>query len=108
MLPQQIDEPSDIKEGKIYAVLAYLSILCIIPLILKKDNEFVLKHGKQGLVIFLGQVAFFIIHILLGIWILKIGMFILGGLSFFGIIHALRGRYVRLPVVSDIADSIYL
>ena len=38
-----------IREGKVFAILSYLSILCIIPLILKKDNEFVLAHGKQGL-----------------------------------------------------------
>lgn len=102
------NEPSDVREGKIYAILAYLSILCIIPLILKKDNPFVLKHGKQGLVIFLGQVVFFIVHILLGTWILRLGMFVLGILSFLSIIHVLRGHYVRLPFISDIADSIYL
>lgn len=104
----QINEPTEIREGKIYAVLAYLSFLCIIPLILKKNNDFVLKHGKQGLVIFLGQVALFIVHILLGTWILRLGMFILGVFSFIGIVHVLRGHYVRLPIVSDIADSIYL
>ncbi len=66
-----------ILEGKIFAILSYLSVLCIIPLVLKKDNPFVLKHGKQGLVLFLGEVAIFIIHILLGQWILRLGLFIL-------------------------------
>lgn len=101
-------EETQILEGKIFAVLSYLSILCIIPLLFKKENPFVLAHGKQGLVLFLAEVAVFIIHIILGSWILRLGIFILGVLSFIGIIHVLQGRYVKLPLISDIAESIYL
>ena len=103
-------KPADeeaIREGKIYAVLAYLSVLCVIPLVLKKDNSFVLSHGKQGLVIFVGQVALFIMHIVLP-GILKLGLFLFGVLSLWGIIEALRGHYVRLPFVTDLADKISL
>lgn len=95
-------------EGKIFAILAYLSILCIIPLLFKKDNPFVLNHGRQGLVIFLGQVAVFIVHIVLGPFIFKLGMFILWVLSFVGIVAVLKGEHIRLPVVADIADKITL
>ena len=97
-----------ILEGKIFAILAYLSILCIIPLVLKKDNSFVLKHGKQGLILFLGEVAVFIIHIILGQWILRLGMFVFGVLSFVGLIAALQGRDAELPIVSNLARSITL
>src|SRR3990167_3559902 len=98
---------SQIKEGKVYAVLSYLSVLCIIPLVLKKDNDFVLSHGKQGLVIFVGEVGIFIVSILFE-GILRLGVFFFGILSLWGIIEVLRGRYVKLPVVSDIADKIWL
>lgn len=101
-------EAKDVTEGKIFAVLAYLSILCIIPLLFKKDNTFVLKHGKQGLILFVGEVAVFILHILLGQWILKLGFFVLGVMSFIGIIASLRGRYIELPFVSGLADKITL
>ena len=97
-----------ILEGKVFAILSYLSIFCIIPLIFKKDNVFVLKHGKQGLILFLGEVAVFIIHIIFGQWILKCGMFICGVLSFIGLIAALQGRDAHLPIVSRLADSITL
>ena len=97
-----------ILEGKIFAILAYLSILCIIPLVLKKNNSFVLKHGKQGLILFLGEVAVFIIHIILGQWILRLGMFVFGVLSFVGLIAALQGRDAELPIVSNLARSITL
>lgn len=99
-------EDPQVLEGKSFAVLAYLSILCIIPLILKKENSFVLAHSKQGLVIFLGQVATLILSILLGSWIFRLGMFVLGAAAFLGIIAVLRGRVIRFPVISPLADKI--
>lgn len=98
----------EILEGKIFALLAYLSILCIIPLLFKKENSFVLKHGKQGLVLFVGEVAVFIVQLILGAWFLKLGMVIFGVFSFAGIIQSLKGEYFPLPLVSDIADQITL
>ena len=68
--------PKEILEGKIFAVLAYLSILCIIPLIFKKDNAFVLAHAKQGLVLFVSEVAVFVGSIILSTWIIKICLFL--------------------------------
>jgi len=97
-----------IVEGKIFALLSYLSILCIIPLVFKKDNPFVLRHSKQGLILFLGEVAVFIMHIVLGSWILRLGMFVFGVFSFIGLITSLQGREVHMPVVSRLADSITL
>lgn len=94
-------------EGKIYALLAYLSILCIIPLILKKNNPFVLAHGKQGLVLFVAQVAVWILSIVFPI-ILGPLMFVLMGLSFLGLIAALKGEFVRIPIVALWADKISL
>ena len=34
-------------EGKVFAILSYLSILCIIPLLFKKDNDFVLRGDRD-------------------------------------------------------------
>ena len=97
----------DISEGKMYALLAYLSILCIIPLILKKNNRFVLAHGKQGLVLFVAEVGVFILGIMFP-WAYPPLMFVLMAFSFWGIIAVLRGQAVRLPVVASIADKIVL
>jgi uncharacterized membrane protein len=97
-----------IREGKIFAILSYLFILSIIPLILKKDNDFVLSHGKQGLVIFVAEVGVFIFSILFGEGFLKLGLFILSIMSFIGIIAVLRGQYIELPVIAKVADKITL
>lgn len=98
----------EILEGKIFAVLSYLSILCILPLLLRKENDFVLSHGRQGLVIFIGEVGVFIIHIVLGPWILSLGTFFFGIISLWGIFKALQGHYVKLPFVFEIAEKITL
>ncbi len=95
-------------EGKVMALLSYLSILCIIPLLFQKQNPFVLQHGKQGLVIFVGEVAVFILSILLGEWILRLGFLFLSVLSFVGIVSVLQGRYTRLPVAGKLAETITL
>ena len=102
-------DSKEILEGKMFAILSYLFILCIIPLLFKKDNRFVLDHGKQGLVIFVGEVAAFVIHtvpFLRWVWGLTIPMF--GILSLIGIIAVLRGQYIRFPIISEVADKITL
>ena len=33
-------EDREVQEGKIFAMLAYLSVLCLVPLLLKKQNKF--------------------------------------------------------------------
>ena len=107
-MTSKTSKQEEILEGKIFAILSYLSIFCIIPLLFKKNNDFVLSHGKQGLVIFIGQVGIFIAHIVLGVWILKLGLFVLGVLSLWGLVEVLRGKYVDLPLVSSIAQKITL
>ena len=96
-----------ILEGKIFAILSYLSILCIIPLVFKKDNPFALSHAKQGLVLFVMEVAVFIVSVIFE-GIFRPLIFIFGILSLWGIVEALRGHDLRLPVISEIADRITL
>ena len=100
-------DAAQVLDGKIFAILAYLPFLCIIPLLLRKDNDFVLSHGKQGLVIFVAEIGVFILSIVFA-WIFRIGMFILLTISFIGIIAVLKGRKIDLPVISEISKKITL
>ena len=99
-------EDKEVQEGKIYAVIGYLGILCLIPLLLKKDNKFALFHGKQGLVLFIAEIACSIIMVipivgLIGLLIL----FICAIMSLVGIIQALIGNYWKMPVIGDLAEK---
>ena len=95
-----------VQEGKIFAVIGYLGILCFVPLVFKKENKFALFHGKQGLVLFIGEIAAFIVMMIpvLGI-IGLLAYFIFGILSLIGIVQSLTGNYWRMPVVADLADK---
>lgn len=101
-------QDKELQEGRIYAVIGYLGILCLVPLLVKKDNKFALFHSKQGLVLFIGEVGAAIINIIpiLGqlIWILSVLVF--GILSLVGIVQSLMGNYWKMPVIGDIAEKI--
>lgn len=108
-MPEQFTE-KEVREGKFFAVISYVGILCIIALILKKDNRFALYHARQGLVLFVLEVAAVIISIipLLG-WLLgNIGMLAAIIASVWGIILSLRGEASKIPVVSELAGKIVL
>ena len=100
----------DIQEGKFFAVISYISFLCIVSLVLKKDNKFTLYHAKQGLVLFVFEVAVFIISVipLLGWLIGMFGVAVFTLFSIWGILQALMGNLNRFPLISDIADKIVI
>jgi len=103
-------EEQSIREGKFFAIISYVSFLCIITLILKKDNKFALYHAKHGLVLFVMEVAAFILSIipLLG-WLIGIfgyTLFLL--VSLWGIMQSALGIYSRIPMITDISERVIL
>ena len=92
-------DEKDIKKNKAIAILSYLGILCLIPLLLKKDSKFVKFHAKQGLILLIGWVF---VGVPFG-WILSI---ILAVFSIIGIINVLGERYADLPLVGELAKKI--
>ena len=44
---------NDTSNDTLMGVLAYIGILCLIPLLAAKDSEFAQFHAKQGLNLFL-------------------------------------------------------
>ena len=108
-MSNQLDSEShEILEGKPYAILAYLWILCLVPLLLKKDNKFALFHAKQGLVLFIGELAVTLIGIIpiIGWMAFFVGTVLFGLLSLAGIVHVLIGDFWKMPIGGDIAEKI--
>lgn len=101
-------EDKEVQDGKVWAILAYLSILCLIPLLMKKDNKFALHHAKQGLIIFIAGIALGILVLIPFIgWVLApIGSLLLLIISLVGIIQVLQGNYWKCPVIYDISVKI--
>lgn len=105
------EEEKEIQEGKVFAAISYISAFCILTLILKRENKFALFHGKQGLVIFIGEIAAGILRVaipLLGRPIFSLAVLVLGLLSLFGIMQSLMGRYWKCPFIYNFAEKITL
>jgi len=88
------------------AILNYLSILVLVPLLVEKQDEFIKFHARQGLVLFIGEIGTMFIS-----WIPIIGWFVgfLAGilwlvLSIIGIINVVNGKKIPLPLIGQFAD----
>jgi uncharacterized membrane protein len=96
--------PEPIEDDKVIAAIAYLGILFLIPLLLKKNSKFAIYHARQGLVLFALEV---------GLWLLSLGLAYSSavtlqrlvltlwvGVTFvalYGLVQALRGNWWKLP-----------
>jgi uncharacterized membrane protein len=102
----------------IMVILAYLWILAIIPLLVKKDDREVQWHAKNGLVILAAEIIFWILLTILG-FVLPQGVGLGCGLSTVScvvwiaflvvriicIVKGVSGQRYRVPVLSDYADK---
>ena len=85
--------------GRCWGIVCYLSVLCLAPILFKRQDSFVMQHAKQGLILFvweMGSLAFSVIP-LLGQYIWLISFTICSGLSLIGVIQASLGRRWNLP-----------
>ncbi len=90
----------ELEQGRFFAVIAYLSVLCLIPIIFKKSNKFAVFHGKQGLILFIWEVGALVVSIipLFGKLIWGLSWLICFILSAIGMVQAWLGVYWKLPV----------
>ena len=106
---EQISEtPKKIDDNKVIAILSYIGVLCLIPLLMKKDDKFVFFHAKQGLVLFIVEIiTYFVLMIpILGWIIAPIASLIWLTLSIIGIVNVLGGEMKELPILGKYAGKI--
>ena len=92
----------------VYAILSYLWILCLVPILMKKEEEFVMFHARQGLMLFIVEVGIGIVGIVpvIGHFIATVGMLVCGILSLVGIVQVLMGNKWEIPVIGEWAKKI--
>ena len=108
-------DPEDADKNKIFGILAYLGILCLVPILAAKDSPFAKYHANQGLVLFLLEVVIwitlFVVSIILamlpgfmGFLSVVFGLLYLVPLVLLilGVINAAAGKCVPLPVIGGI------
>jgi len=90
------------------AILAYLGILVIIPLVSQKKNDpFVKFHCKQGLVVLIGWIVASVVLAIPGLgWV--IGPVVWLGallLTVLGIVNVTNNKMEPLPLVGHLGDK---
>lgn len=109
-------DPQDIAVNKVYAILAYLGILVLVPILGAKESKFARFHANQGLVLLIAEVAvsiaIVIVTAILSIVSYALGA-IIGGLLnliwiaflvfiILGIVNAAQGTAKELPIIGQI------
>ena len=96
---------NDANDGFI-AALSYLGILVLIPLLTKKDDDFVQFHIKQGLILLVVWViGWFVFWIPIIGWILALTLFVCTVIAF---VQALLGKRWEIPLIGEFAKKINL
>lgn len=100
----------DAETNKWWGVLGYISILCLVPLLARKESPFAQHHAKQGTVLFIAGVLLSIISFVLP-WVF-IGLLVFVGdvllfiLGIMGIVYAWQGKMWNMPVLGEFAKKI--
>lgn len=93
-------DPADIEKNKLFAAIAYLGILVLVPIFAAKGSKFARFHSNQGLILFICDI---ILYILIKIPVIKFFAFIADiavfVLAIYGIINAAKGKAKRLPFI---------
>jgi len=121
-----VDEAQDAQDNKLMGILSYLGFLALIPFLTKKDSPFAQYHAKQGMTLFVLDIAVIILNSILGLikvtkvvnygwwqdsirvtpwyislvtWLLSIGLLVL---AVMGILNAVKGLKKELPLIGKI------
>ena len=93
----------DRSRTKWLAAMAYLPLICLIPLFMNRDDEFIQKHAKQGFILFLIEIVAMLLTIN-QIWILII--IICLATAVVGAVGILIRGEIRIPILADFADRL--
>lgn len=108
-------------ENKVFAALSYISVLFVIPLVVKGDDEFIKYHAKQGMVLFGAELIIWFVLFLLESLLTAISPLTgfglltwLGGLfwivflviSLMGVYYAWMGKRWKMFLLGGIAAKI--
>ncbi len=97
------------QEEKLLGALSYFGVLCVLPVLLKKESAFAMHHARQGIVLLIAWVLLWIGAAtvpLLGAVIWFFGSILLFVLSLVGVIRAASGDLWELPWLGEYAKKI--
>ncbi|MEO5378098.1 MAG: hypothetical protein H7832_10010 [Magnetococcus sp. DMHC-6] len=89
-------------QTRFMASLSYMGVLCLVPMLFNRRDEFIHFHARQGLVLWIwGVISIFSLHIpVVGGFFFSFSVFVITVLSLLGILSVMLTRKWRLPVIS--------
>ncbi|PIN78797.1 hypothetical protein COV16_05570 [Candidatus Woesearchaeota archaeon CG10_big_fil_rev_8_21_14_0_10_34_8] len=95
-------------EQKVFGILSYFPVLVLIPLLVKKDDDFVHFHAKQGLILFICWIFIAVLSYIplfggLLALLLTIGLLVLMVIA---IIQVIKCKKWEIPVLYVYADRL--
>ena len=105
---ENIEEIEPKSSGKFWAIISYLGVLSLIPLVVRVKSDFARFHLKRGVVLFISEIIFTLI------WIIPIIGWVIGSLgwilcilfSLIGIIKASSNKEWKMPLLGKFAKKI--
>ena len=90
----------------VLGVMSYLGVLCLVPLIVNKEDELVHFHAKQGLVLWVWSVLALLFLQIPGIGKIMFSTSVMAILicSIVGILSVLLGKAWKIPLVSNVSN----
>lgn len=108
-------------DTKIFAAISYISGLFLITWAIKRDNQFVRFHIRQGAGLFIAEIVIWFIlwileaflatlfdvkSVIIMAWLYKLSWLGFAGLSLWGAYHAIRGVQRPLPGIWVIVKNL--
>ena len=108
---------NDVSQNKVFAILAYLGILVLVPIFAAKDSKFARFHANQGLILVICSVAYGIAYGILSailfsifpwyLWkipslictLLSLASLVFLAAAIVGIVNAAQGQEKELPFI---------
>lgn len=103
---------ADVQNNKVMAVLSYIGILVLIPILAAKESPFARFHANQGLILFLCEIIFAVANMILCVIFAFLGPLVLLWtlvaalvniaflvLLILGIVNAAQGMAKELPLI---------
>jgi fumarate reductase subunit D len=88
------------------AIMSYIPFLCFVPLLEMRENKEAHFHARQGVLLFLVEVAA-AIFLIDGVskFVFRAVLLVTLALALVGIYYAIHGQRYKLPIVGELADK---
>lgn len=91
-------DPADVEKNKVMAILSYIGILFLVPVLAAKESKFAMFHANQGLWLFIIEIVLSVISLIPFVGcIAMLALLAAVVYAILGIVNASKGEMKPLP-----------